>query len=302
MSFLFEPLVRSKIPSMPALSYRKCSLLDQVPRSKSEPLTSNRGTAAGVAIELATGVFYSPPGPSSGSSSLRVVTFNTMCTALGTGILAIPHVLTDVGLLGGVTLLLILWVLTERSAACISLAADLTGEALYTEIVTSAFGPTVGFATGIILVLYCFSSCVGALVVLKQAAFRTCCTTLRLSTLYSATSVCGLILSHPSSPPPPHPQLLPHVIRFLSNASLALPSTECIVVIAIFLVPLSALPSMERLKFTSFASVTLQGVIVACVALAAVSSNIQARSPNTHLIVNPVQPIPMISYDPLAWM
>lgn len=92
------------------------------------------------------------------------------------------------------------------------------------------------------------------------------------------------------------------MIRFLSNASLALPSTECIVVIAIFLVPLSALPSMERLKFTSFASVTLQGVIVACVALAAVSSNIQARSPNTHLIVNPVQPIPMISYDPLAWM
>ncbi|KAL1507109.1 hypothetical protein AB1Y20_007965 [Prymnesium parvum] len=291
-----ESFLKPKTPSMPSLrppgqGSTFSPLLAAIPASRSAPHVS-RGLAAGVALEMAAGTaVFTHPTPSGGSSSLRVVTFNCMCTALGTGILAVPHVLTEVGLLGGVLLLGVVWFLTERSAAYISAAADLTGGALYTEIVASAFGPAAGYATGIILVVYSFSSCIGSLVVLKQVRFPT--------------------PAPPHAPRPKAPlplgtraQLLPRVLRFGAD-SVGIHETEPLLAIALLLVPLSALPSMERLKFTSMASVMLQFIIVACVILAAISASVhtdEAAAVSAATAVPRVQPIPMISGDPLAWM
>ncbi|EOD21274.1 hypothetical protein EMIHUDRAFT_241388 [Emiliania huxleyi CCMP1516] len=121
------------------------------------------GLAAGKAVERSSSAFLV-----SGTSSLRAVTFNCACTALGTGILAIPHVLTDVGLVGGILLLAFVWFITERSASFIGIAAELSGENLYTEIVNAVFGRAGGYLTGVVLVLYCFGACIGGLVVIKQ--------------------------------------------------------------------------------------------------------------------------------------
>ena len=254
MDLGFEKHERS--PSLPLLERLRVS---PIPYSKSDPMLRG-GVAAGVALERSSSIFFQPTG---GSSSLRVVAFNCMCTALGTGILAIPHVLTDIGLVGGVLLLAVIWLLTERSAAFVCAAADLTGEATYTEIAAAAFGPTVGQATGVILVLYCFGSCVGGLVVLKQ--------------------------------------LLPRVLRFFLGALVYEHAREVMLAVALLiLVPLSALPTMERLKFTSMASVMLQLVIVICVSLAGVSAAFQAKLHG--LAHESPTPIPLLSLEPLAWM
>ena len=122
---------------------------------------------------------------------------------------------TILAFLGGVALPALVWLLTERYAAFISQSAELTGR----RIATHVFGASGGQTLGIVLVLYCFGSCVGGLVVIKQ--------------------------------------LFPRVLRFCLGALLVL-------------VPLSALPSMDRLNFTSMVSVALQCIIVSCVALAVV--------------------------------
>ena len=186
-----------KSPSMPTME--RLSPFPLMKRSMSEPSLRRNLLAVGVALERSSSVFFAPSGPAGGSSSLRVATFNCMCTALGTGILAIPHVLTEVGLLGGILLLGALWLLTERSAAFLMTAAELTGEGLYTEIAAAAFGPAVGQATGVILVLYCFGSCVGGLVVIKQVV---ACRSHHTSPRHSTGQADGGLLGAAGRPPP----------------------------------------------------------------------------------------------------
>jgi hypothetical protein len=91
------------------------------------------------------------PLPVKGTAQLRVVTFNLLCTALGTGVLAIPSVFASVGILGGMLLLLVVPAIAERTAAFMTESAESTGVALLYEIMASTFGSAAGhhqFATG----------------------------------------------------------------------------------------------------------------------------------------------------------
>ena len=61
---------------------------------------------------LATPLLATPPIRDEGSARLRNVVFNCLCTALGTGILTIPFAVSQVGILGGITLV---WMNIERA-------------------------------------------------------------------------------------------------------------------------------------------------------------------------------------------
>lgn len=255
-----------KSPTMPTLHSHTTPSVKLIPSSQSEPIL--RGLAAGVALERKLGIFFERAG---GSSSLRVVTFNIMCTALGTGILALPYVFVEVGFVGGVLLLLLVWLITERSASFIGKAADLTGQELYTQISASAFGPAVGQVTGVILILFCFGASVGACVVIKQ--------------------------------------LFPPVLRFVfGNWPISEhPHTLMVLGALLILLPLSTLTKMEKLKFTSMASVALQFVIVWCVVLASVKAGAHEGSSmavtGESVILATLQPeLKMLSLQPLPWM
>ena len=169
------------------------------------------------------------PLPVKGTAQLRVVTFNLLCTALGTGVLAIPSVFASVGILGGMLLLLVVPAIAERTAAFMTESAESTGVALLYEIMASTFGSAAGQVTELVLALYSLGALIGSFVVLKQ--------------------------------------LTPPILLFLGwhePPTLALLAVLCVLV----LVPLSSLPSMERLKLTSIVSVLLQGVIVTTIVFA----------------------------------
>ena len=173
------------------------------------------------------------PLPVKGTAQLRVVTFNLLCTALGTGVLAIPSVFASVGILGGMLLLLVVPAIAERTAAFMTESAESTGVALLYEIMASTFGSAAGQVTELVLALYSLGALIGSFVVLKQ--------------------------------------LTPPILLFLGwhePPTLALLAVLCVLV----LVPLSSLPSMERLKLTSIVSVLLQGVIVTTIVFAGLRS------------------------------
>ena len=194
--------------------------------------------------------------PSQGTAQLRVVTFNLLCTALGIGVLAIPHVFAAVGVLGGMLLLVIVPLLAERTSAYIGLSSRLTKQDLLNGIMAATFGKSAGWAAEAVLYSYSFGALLGQLVVLKQ--------------------LLPEILNFFGWPEPPTLLLL---------AALA----------ALVLTPLSSLPTMEKLKFTSIASVCLQAIIATTIVIAGIS----AAAPSNGTVASEM---PFLVLAPVAWM
>jgi amino acid permease len=199
-----------------------------------------------------------------GTARLRVVTFNLLCTTLGVGVLAIPHVLSTVGLFGGLTLLVIVPLLAERSASFIADSSRRTGAPLLHEAVEVVFGRAASKATQCTLALYSFCSCLGQLVVLKQ--------------------------------------LLPPLLRLCGWAH---PPTLTVLgaLATVLLVPLSSMETMERLKFTSLASVLLQAVIALTIGFAGWRAYTSHQAvPFLVRATSAPPPTPYLVLEPLAWM
>jgi len=169
-----------------------------------------------------------------------------------------------------VLLMLIVNVMTERSGAYICASAELTGHTLLTEIATATLGAGAGSCTAWVLVLYCFGSCIGGLVVIKQ---------LLPPSLAFALTTFGV----PAD-------ALPSPLLTLSATAL------------LILVPLSSLSTMEKLRFTSMASVALQFVIVCTIGLAAAAAIGWAPGLAAPIEVAPPPPVPWLCLEPTAWM
>ena len=246
-----------------SLATKREALLDVSERLRAS--TTDHGTHLSFEEASATGT-QPLEVPEQGRAQLRVVTFNLLCTALGVGVLAIPHVFASVGMLGGLLLLVVIPMLADRSAAFTTEGADTTGVVLLNRIMTAAFGMAAGRGTELVLALYSLSALLGQLVVLKQ--------------------------------------LLPPILLFLGVNAPTLPLLGALSTFV--LVPLSSLPTMERLKITSLASVALQVVIVITIVLAGVrawsmdcaTAAASAPSPQG---AGPA-PMPWLVLEPLAWM
>ena len=196
-------------------------------------------------------------------ASLRSTIFNLVSTMLGSGMLSLPWVFAQLGLAGGLAMMLLVPLIGDRTIAYVTAAVDRAnskqrlrplessddssppkeqatppGYANFPEIVEASLGRGPALLAAVSLILLSFAVLVSYVVVVKA---------LLPSQLEWLMRAAGIDLS--VVPPPP--------------ASLAL-----VVVACVALVPLSSLPSMEQVKYASVASVVLVYGFVLCVCAA----------------------------------
>lgn len=203
-------------------------------------------------------------------ASLRSTVFNLVSTMLGSGMLSLPWVFAQLGLGGGLTIMLLVPLVGDRTIAFVTAAADRASARQrlrpppaadkastqqtrdiqglfevsergaapnFPEIVEASLGRGPALLAAVSLILLSFAVLVSYVVVVKALLPS------QLEWLMHAAGV-------PPSVPPP-------------SAGWAL---ACVAAVA--LVPLSSLPSMEQVKYASVASVVLVYGFVLCVCAA----------------------------------
>jgi len=184
-------------------------------------------------------------------TALRVTAFNAMCTALGAGMLAIPHTVADVGVAPAAALFVLLPLVLERTSRFTTLCADASDRALLADIAEAAGGPWAGLLCACVVTAYNLGTTVGYILIAGQ--------------------------------------LLPETLMWVLGLHHLPGKAPCIALVwAIALVPLSSLPSTSHLKFASMAAIVLEAFVVAAIVYAGVVALTSAAggSTGTHMSVN----------------
>jgi hypothetical protein len=95
--------------------------------------------------------------------SVRGSIFTLASTAVGAGMLALPLVLKNCGIILGMLLILFGGFLALFSMALLVEASQKTGLKTYSALTTGTFGPRVGRFIEVTLVVYCFGAVIGTL-------------------------------------------------------------------------------------------------------------------------------------------
>ena len=169
-------------------------------------------------------------------ASMRTTVFNLVSTMLGSGMLTLPWVLGQLGLGGGLAVMLLVPLLGERTIGFVGVASeqapgDASSLRTLPAVVERTLGKSAALLGAITLITLNFGVCVSYAVVIKGLLPDQIQAVARLD-----------------APPSP-------------AASLALVSVVC-------LLPLSALRTMEQMRYASIASVVLVYVFVAMVCAA----------------------------------
>ena len=95
-------------------------------------------------------------------------TFMVFNSAVGTGILTLPYAFRTAGIYGG-TILLLFYVFIEVGCIhSIILATEQSKENIYSGVVKSYFGKRFGFIFALIITVYCFFTCAGGFIIVKN--------------------------------------------------------------------------------------------------------------------------------------
>ncbi|EER14446.1 10 transmembrane domain, possible aa transporter, putative [Perkinsus marinus ATCC 50983] len=92
--------------------------------------------------------------------------FNLAAATLGAGALAVPISILNAGIFGGLVLLLAMGVLSLLSIVMITQACHVTGKPTYEELLDHLFGKRVGYVFDLVMVLFCFGTCVTYMITL----------------------------------------------------------------------------------------------------------------------------------------
>ena len=169
-------------------------------------------------------------------ASMRTTVFNLVSTMLGSGMLTLPWVLAQLGLGGGLVVMLLVPLLGERTIGFVGMAAeqapgDESSLRTLPAVVERKLGKSAALLGAITLITLNFGVCVSYAVVIK-----------------------GLL-----------PDQIQAVARLAEPPS---PAVSLALVSAVFLLPLSALRTMEQMRYASIASVVLVYVFVLMVCAA----------------------------------
>lgn len=164
-------------------------------------------------------------------ASFRSTVSNLVSTCLGSGMLALPAMLGRLGLGGGLTLLLMMTLVAERTVSLLVSSADLTGHASLAAVAEASLGTSGAVLTAVALIALNAGVCVSYCVVIKT--------------------------------------LLPDVVRSLLHLASPPPVVACLAAVCVGLLwPLSSLSSMDELRWASLASIALIYAFVAAVCAA----------------------------------
>ncbi|KAF4691564.1 Solute carrier 38 member [Perkinsus olseni] len=92
--------------------------------------------------------------------------FNLAAATLGAGALAVPVSILDAGIVGGVLLLFVMGILSLLSIVMIAKACYITGKPSYEELLEHLFGKGVCYGFDVVMILFCFGTCVTYLITL----------------------------------------------------------------------------------------------------------------------------------------
>jgi len=102
--------------------------------------------------------------------SVRGSIFTLASSAIGAGLLALPLVLHQSGLILGVVLIIVACLLATLSIYIMIACGDAMGIKEYGPLTTIVLGKRWGDVLELVLVLYCFGACVAYMVVIEQCA------------------------------------------------------------------------------------------------------------------------------------
>lgn len=122
------------------------------------------------------------------AGSLRGSIFTLASTAIGAGMLALPLVLKNCGIILGMVLVLFGGFLALFSMALLVEASAKTGLKTYSSLTTGTFGPSVGRFIEVTLVVYCFGAVIAYFVVIGSS----------LNTVLDAFGVTGFFSASPA--------------------------------------------------------------------------------------------------------
>ena len=95
-------------------------------------------------------------------------TFMVFNSAVGTGILTLPYAFRTAGIYGGMILLLFYVFIEVGCIHSIILATEQSKENIYSGVVKSYFGKRFGFIFALIIAVYCFFTCAGGFIIVKN--------------------------------------------------------------------------------------------------------------------------------------
>jgi amino acid permease len=180
-------------------------------------------------------------------ASLRTTVFNMVSTMIGGGMLSLPWVLAEVGVGGGLFLMVFVPLLTERTISFVAEATDTLSTvekplSLFPAVVEAALGTRAALLCAATLIVLSYGVCVSYCVVIKG--------------------------------------LLPGQLQALSLGWLSEPPSQTVSLVFVSvtcLLPLSALKTVEAMRYASIASVVLVYAFVGLVCVAGVTTLSQQR-------------------------
>ena len=95
-------------------------------------------------------------------------TFMIFNSAVGTGILTLPYAFRTAGLYGGMLLLLFYVLIEVGCIYSIIIASERSQQKIYSGVVKSYFGERFGFIFAIVIAVYCFFTCAGGFIIVKN--------------------------------------------------------------------------------------------------------------------------------------
>ncbi|KAF4648164.1 Solute carrier 38 member, partial [Perkinsus olseni] len=142
-----------------AVETEVCSSAEKVDADSNPPVESKPSSESAFRRIFRSGHIIAPDGRFS-------AVFNLAAATLGAGALAVPISILNAGILGGLLLLFAMGTLSLLSIAMITQACHATGKPSYEELLEHLFGKRVGYVFDLVMVLFCFGTCVTYMITL----------------------------------------------------------------------------------------------------------------------------------------
>ncbi|KAF4683200.1 Solute carrier 38 member [Perkinsus olseni] len=142
-----------------AVETEVCSPAEKVNADSNPPVESKPSSESAFRRIFRSGHIIAPDGRFS-------AVFNLAAATLGAGALAVPISILNAGILGGLLLLFGMGTLSLLSIAMITQACHATGKPTYEELLDHLFGKRVGYVFDLVMVLFCFGTCVTYMITL----------------------------------------------------------------------------------------------------------------------------------------
>lgn len=209
-----------------------------------------------------------------GKATVTASVVNLANTIIGAGVLTIPYAFRAAGYVSGIIVIFLVWFASSYSFNILARCTQATGETSYKGIAMVAYGRVAGTVAEALIMGYTIGNLIGRIIILGDFLPA-------LAQVVAPDSACG---AAPTSSPTMAPTTAPTNaslnfldVAFASNTTTALPAGSedaiycqkwflLVMVTSCILFPLSLLPRIEMLKFSSvFAVLCILYVLIVVV-------------------------------------